>query len=380
MPLILLLGLAGFASAVSLRATDPMLGLVAGDLGVTLQQAALLSSAYTLPYALMQVVLGPVGDAIGKALLIRIALAVLTVGLALSAVAPTYGTVMAARILAGGFAGGIIPGAMALIGDRVPWSGRQVAISRFLIAVILGQVCGSAAGGPVAELLGWRAVFGLSAGLTALVCAATLLGLRGQGGPRARLSFADARSRYVSVLANPVSLAVFATVALEGFLVLGAFPFVAPMLGGHGGSGAFEAGIVLVAFAGGGVLYSLTVRHLVAGLGQWRMMQAGGVLFGLCYLSMALPLAWPAVGAVFLVAGFAFYMLHNSLQTQATELAPTARGSAVALFAASFFLGQGAGPVVYGALAHRAGFTAPFLLAGTLMIALGFLGVRLIRR
>jgi hypothetical protein len=28
-----------------------------------------------------------------------------------------------------------------------------------------------------------------------------------------------------------------------------------------------------------------------------------------------------------------FYMLHNSLQTEATEIAPEARGSAVALFA-----------------------------------------------
>ncbi|MEX0758143.1 MAG: MFS transporter, partial [Tistlia sp.] len=147
MRLILLLGLAGFASAFSLRTSDPMLTLIGADLGVSLREAALLASAYTLPYALMQVVLGPVGDALGKSRLVRLALAVAAVGLALSAVAPSYETVMAARVLAGAFAGGIIPTSMALIGDRVPYGVRQIAISRFLLAVILGQVCGSAAGG-----------------------------------------------------------------------------------------------------------------------------------------------------------------------------------------------------------------------------------------
>ena len=47
------------------------------------------------------------------------------------------------------------------------------------------------------------------------------------------------------------------------------------------------------------------------------------------------------------VAGISFYMLHNSLQTEATELAPSARGSAVALFACGFFIGQGSARSIY---------------------------------
>ena len=50
----------------------------------------------------------------------------------------------------------------------------------------------------------------------------------------------------------------------------------------------------------------------------------------------------------FVLVGVGFYMIHNSLQTQATELAPGNRGSAVAAHAFFFFLGQAAGPVVYG--------------------------------
>ncbi|MFD1625305.1 MFS transporter [Azospirillum griseum] len=380
MRLIVLLGLAGFASAFSLRTTDPLLALIAADLHVTMQQAVLLASAYTLPYALMQIVLGPVGDAIGKSRLIRLALVILTIGLTLSAIAPSYATVFASRMLAGAFAGGIIPASMALIGDRVAYEERQIAISRFLLAVILGQMSGSVVAGSLAELAGWRVVFGLAAGLTALVCVATVIGLRGEVEKRSPLSLADAQLRYGTVLTNPASLIVFATVAAEGILIFGLFPFVAPILQEHGAGGAFEAGMTIAGFAIGGVVYSAIVRRLIQRLGQWGMMQAGGLCCALAYFVAAFPVPWPVVCGAFLLAGFGFYMLHNTMQTQATELAPTARGSALALFASSFFLGQGVGPVVYGALVHHTGFPALLLGVAALTAALGFVSVRLIRR
>ena len=47
-------------------------------------------------------------------------------------------------------------------------------------------------------------------------------------------------------------------------------------------------------------------------------------------------------------------MLHGVIQIYASELAPKARGSAMAMHSASFFFGNAIGPVVYGlALPHR---------------------------
>jgi predicted MFS family arabinose efflux permease len=122
------------------------------------------------------------------------------------------------------------------------------------------------------------------------------------------------------------------------------------------------------------------VRRLIASLGQWGMMKAGGLAAGLAYLVIAFPVPWPVVSLAFLVAGFGFYMLHNTMQTQATELAPTARGSALALFASSFFIGQGIGPVLYGYISTHTGFAPLFLGVGALTAGLGFASARLIRR
>jgi MFS family permease len=72
-----------------------------------------------------------------------------------------------------------------------------------------------------------------------------------------------------------------------------------------------------------------------------------------------------------LVAGVSFYMLHNSMQTEATELAPSARGSAVALFACGFFIGQGLGPLVFGALLHGVGERPALLAVAAVIVVLG---------
>ena len=101
------------------------------------------------------------------------------------------------------------------------------------------------------------------------------------------------------------------------------------------------------------------------------MMRVGGLVAGLAYISVAAPLHWTLIAGVFVVAGFGFYMLHNTMQTQATELAPTARGSALALFASCFFLGQGLGPILGGPISHAFGFGTLFILAGLLTIGLG---------
>ncbi|NUB17491.1 MFS transporter, partial [Azospirillum brasilense] len=235
--LLLIPGLPVFASAFSPRTADPMLTFIASDLGIGVAEAALLSSAYTLPYAAMQLILGPVGDAIGKTRLIRLSLVVLTIGVALSAVAPGYYTVLGSRMLAGAFAGGIIPASMALIGDRVVYTERQFAISRFLLAVILGQMSGSAVAGALSEVAGWRTVFALAAVVTGLIALTAALLLKGEREERHPLSVADARARYASALANPVSAWGFATGAAEGLLILGVFPSLAPILAAPGGEG-----------------------------------------------------------------------------------------------------------------------------------------------
>ena len=162
---------------------------------------------------------------------------------------------------------------------------------------------------------------------------------------------------------------------LEGALFYGLFPFMGELLlatTARGGNAiSIETGIVLGAFGIGGLLYAASVRTLLRRLGVRRMCLS------------ARPAAPPATprsrsrrsgGSTRLAmfcAGFAFYMLHNSMQTEATELAPSARGSAVALFACGFFIGQGLGPLVFGGLLHALGPQIALVIVAAAIVVLG---------
>lgn len=369
MPLLVALSFAAFASGVQTRALDPMLPIVAGDLGVDLPRAALLVSAYSFPYAGMQLVLGPAADALGKVRLICLSLVGVAVGSAFCAVAPHYRELLGGRVVAGAFAGGIIPIAWALLGDRIAYAERQVAISRVMIVTISGQMIGAAGAGGFAATIGWRWTFVVAAVIAAGSLAIVASALRGAEPVAQRPTLRAAFANYRTVVASPMAPLVFGAVAGEGVLFFGLFPFVAPMLAEHGG-GAAQAGIAIACFGLGGIGYGVVARQIIHGLGPWRMMAWGGSLAGAMYLVMAWPLAWTLVAALFVLAGFGFYMVHNTLQVQGSEIAPAARGAAFALFAACFFVGQGAGPVLGAVVVRQFGLTALFAGAGVLVVLL----------
>lgn len=374
MHLLLVLGFASFVSALSIRVIDPVVPEVARDLGTAVATVALLASAFSFPYAFGQPILGPLGDTVGKARIIKLALAVLASMLAVSAIAPTIEILFATRILAGLAAGGIIPLVIATVGDRFALVERQLALSRILMAALSGQLVGAVGSGLIAAAVGWRVVMVLASLLTlgALVVAVRELKPRPDA-KRSKFTIEGLRTGYARVFENPRAAVCYTAVFVEGLTIYGLMPYVAPLLEQRGAGGVREAGFVLAGLGLGGLLFTFAVGWMLRILGgQLNLIRGGGLLSGLGLAAVAAAASWPVEMAAFAVIGVGFYMIHNSLQTQATELAPSNRGAAVALHAFFFFLGQAAGPVVYGFGIAAVGPAASLLLAGLSMALVGF--------
>jgi len=64
-------------------------------------------------------------------------------------------------------------------------------------------------------------------------------------------------------------------------------------------------------------------------------------------------------------------MFHNTMQANATQMAPQARGTAVSLFSSSLFLGQSIGVVLAASLIDRIGSAAVMALGGAVMAGVG---------
>ena len=342
--LIVILAFAGFASTFAGRAIEPLVGVLARDLQSDPHTVALLSTAFALPYALIQPILGPVGDSLGKERVIAVCLGILTLALAGCAVSADLTVLFGLRILAGAAAGGVIPLALALMGDRIPLERRQVAIGRFLVAVILGQLSGSTFAGLIEADVGWKGVFAITAAVAALGCAAAILGFEwAAGAAPKRFALGEAVARYRTIVAIPRARVLFIAVFVEAIAVFGIFPHLAPLIEARGEGGPREAGLALAGFAAGGLLYSAFVAVLLRLLGMRRMLIGGGVICAGALLVIGSAASWQVDCAALVALGLGFYMLHNTFQVQVTEVAPTARASAVSLHAFSFFCGQALG-------------------------------------
>lgn len=370
----------GFACMLSWRVVDPMLGVMASDLGVTFGEMALISSAYSFPFAITQLVFGPIGDSLGKVRIIRISLAMVALSQFLMAVAPSYETILIARGVGGAFAGGLTPVSLALIGDRIALGERQIALGRFLVATIFGQLMGATAAGFLVDVVGWQIVFAITGAMVACTYAVTLVLLEEKKGPRPRLSLAGTLHTYRSILTNPTALLILAALVCEGILVLSLIPFVGAMIRSHGAAGPREAGIVIGAFAIGGVLFGIVVRHVLRRIGPWHMLRLGAALTGGAMIATYLPVDWLVIAALLLVAGFGFYMVHSTIQNRATEISPGARGAGMSIAAFCFYSGQGIGPAIGSLVAARLDFSLLFVGGGVLTIAFGFIAAYSIGR
>ena len=170
---IFLLALASFVGAANLRVCDALLPQIAAELKVSVGSAAAMVTAFAIAYGVCQIVVGPLGDARGK--LRMVVLGSLWAGVAtiVCAAMPSLPPVVLFRFLAGAGAAAIIPLAIAWIGDVVAYERRQAVLAQYISGQILGIVFGQAAGGALAELIGWRATL-LCVGILHL-CAGLLL-------------------------------------------------------------------------------------------------------------------------------------------------------------------------------------------------------------
>ncbi len=371
---VFLLSLAAFASAASLRATDTLLPQLAAEFSVTTGSAASVVTAFAVSYGLLQAVYGPLGDRYGKYLMVCATTLASALGTYACALAPTLDTLILARFAAGATVGALIPLSMAWIGDVVAYDQRQALIARFLLGQILGTAFGQSVAGVLGEHYGWRAIFVVLALLYLIVGTLLLLELRNN--PITRRSAGDATvtivsglARMAGLLAHPWVRVIVATVFLEGMMMFGSIAFIPVHLQQRFSLGPAAAGAMVSAYAVGGVLYALSAKRFVAGLGERGLAAGGGLVLAAGYVSLAFaPVAWASVPGILLI-GVGFYMLHNTLQVNATQMAPAARGSAVSLFALCLFTGQSAGVWLAGKVVDAYG-TEPVFVAVALGLAL----------
>ncbi|WP_247746841.1 MDR family MFS transporter [Streptomyces oryzae] len=158
---------------------------IVGELG-GLEHLSWVVTAYTLTTAASTPIWGKLGDMFGRKGVFLTSIVIFLAGSMTSGAAQTMGQLIGFRALQGLGAGGLMVGAMAIMGDLVPPRERGKYMGMMAGVMSLAMIGGPLVGGTLTDHLGWRWAFyiNLPLGAVALAMVGTVLHLpkkRSQG-------------------------------------------------------------------------------------------------------------------------------------------------------------------------------------------------------
>jgi len=232
-PLLLACG-GPFLAFLDVTITNLALPDIATDFHVRVGALTWVVTLYTVFFAALLAPAGGFADIISRQRLFVIGVGTFTAASFVAAVAPTYGTLIAARGVQGVGAAILIPASLALVlADTAP-ERRTAAIGLWSASGALAAAFGPALGGVVVDSVGWRWLFllNLPIGLGLLYAATKLRTPRPEGGRLPDLLGTALVTGAVGLLilaitkgqdwdwASPATITAFGAAGLTGVLAL----------------------------------------------------------------------------------------------------------------------------------------------------------------
>lgn len=352
----------------------PLVPAIARDLDAPVALAATAITSHAIAYAVLQLLWGPLSTRWGRIPVLVLTTALAALACAASALAGDITMLLIARTVSGGAFAATFAAVLTYFGDTLPLADRPAVMSNLATATALGLAGGTLVSGAVVELIGWRAVFGAYAVVTA-VFVPLLASLR----EPPRTDTAPLREQVITLLRARWALAICVLTLVEGVLLIGLYNVLPLTLQSVGGD-AFTAGAVTAAFGVAVVAVSQLMKLFVARVPPWLFIAVGGALAVVAMTVLAAVVSPVSVLVAATLMGSGWALAHTTLQTWMTDAAAPSRALGMTLFSISLMMGGAVGSAI-GAAAVTSHAVGPlFALAAAVAAAFAAAGAVLRRR
>ncbi|MFF2809253.1 MFS transporter [Streptomyces sp. NPDC058000] len=318
-----------FLMGAEMYLVSPFLPTISHDLHTSTAAAAAVVTSYVLTYAIAGPILGVPADRVERRMFITAGVAVFLIGNVLCALAPTLGTLVAARAVTGLGGAAAAPAIWAYLAEHSAPAQRGKAISWGASLYSLGQVLGVPLGTAVAGLSTWRWPF---AGIgIALACAVPVLATRLRGArPNGGRSFTAVLHPWAD---SRIRLGLLATALLQAGR-LGAYTFAGVLFSQRFGLSLGDLGLVGLLVGLASVVGSTLTGHLVdraraRGRHEIWLSVGWALVFAVAVVVAVTSTAlWLSLAALFVwfLAGGAFF---STQQSYLSTVDPTQRASVI---------------------------------------------------
>lgn len=370
---LLALALGAFAIGTNEFVIMGLLPDVAGDVGVSIPTAGGLISAYALGVVIGAPLLTIAATRLPRKTALLLFMCWFVLGNALSALAPNYGLLFAARVFAGLPHGAFFGAGSLVAASLVEYSRRARAISRMFLGLTIANIVGVPAATLLGQHFGWRSAFWVVAGIGVLSVVAIAVAVPHQdtrpSGSRLRAEF--------SAFANPqvwLSLAI----CVFGFAgVFASFSYITPMMIDLAGFSPAAVTFLLALF-GLGMTVGTVLGARFTDRDHGRTLYAGLVALGVVLLVFLFTSHSPIPAAITLfLLGVAGFIVATPLQVRVMEQAPHAPTLVSAALQSAFNTANSLGAYVGGVvIAAGFGFASPNWVGAILaVVGLAFAAV-----
>ena len=357
----------------------PLIPRLAAEFGISAEKIGLVIPAYMVPYGVSTLFYGLLSDRLGRRRIMIASLMAFIVLTALTATARSASELILWRLVTGLGASGVVPLALALIGDLFPYEQRGRPLGWLFGAMAGGMAFGSTLGVVLAPFIGWRMLFiGVAIATTVvfglLFRHAALLGSR----TAPVLSFSGVFAGYQSLLRNARGARTYAYVLLNSVYHSGVFTWLGLYFAQRYRLGDVGIGLALLGYGVPGFLLGPVIGRAADRWGRRWLLPIGLAIsaFAAAVLILDAPLMAAAIAVTVLSLGYD--MTQPLLAGIVTALGGPRGGQAMGLNVFTLFIGFGLGSLLFGE-ALRLGFGTALALFGATQFLAALVAIPLFR-
>lgn len=359
-----------FFTGLAISQILPFLPLYVGQLGVTSHEALSMWSGLTFSVtfmvsAIVSPMWGSLADRKGRKLMLLRASLGMAIAILLQAFATNVWQLFILRAVMG-LTSGYIPNAMALVASQVPRERSGWALSTLSTGQISGVICGPLMGGFLADRVGLRAVFMITAALLVVSFLITLFLIK--EGARPKVSKADrlsGKAVFSSLTAPGLVISLFFTTLVIQLCNGSIGPILAlfiKSLTPDNNNIAFLAGVIAAVPGISALVSAPSLGKLGDRIGTHRILLATLFCAVVMFLAMSFVTTPFQLGVLRFLLGFADGAMLPAVQTLLLKYASDKVTGRIFGYNQSFmYLGNVAGPLMGASVSAMAGFRWVFI-------------------
>jgi len=350
-------GIPGFCAFFNLYGPQSLLPSFAREFDASPAQVSLTITATTLAIAMSAPFAGAIADVLGRKRVIVAAMIVATVPLVMIALAPSLQALILWRFMLGLALPPIFTVVVAYIGEEWPPAQAMGVMGIYMAATSAGGFAGRFVSGLLADVMGWRAGFLMTAAMTFACGIAVALILPRERNFARSEGVAVSGRQMIAHLRNPQLLATYAVGFGTLFTFIALFTYVNFVLAAPPFNlSSTLLGAIFVTYLAGAVAV-LGLGRAIARFGR-RPLVIGAIALWACGALLTLIPSLPVIIVGLAVAASGGFIVQATSTGYVALTAESGRTSAIGFYATTYYVGGSVGAILPGLTWNAGGWTA----------------------